>query len=126
MYRTNYYYLKELLLPQGSTWEEPQEGQADQGTSKQPGGVPLALLLFPDLPGLPPGSSLGLPDNSSKHHAPPPERPFKALQGPLRPYCGTLELKVDRQLNLALPRIMLEESSYGIPARGFFITLMSG
>ena len=62
----------------GSTWEEPKEGQADQGTSKQPGGVPLALLPFPDLPGLPPGSSLGLPDNASKHHAPAPEKPFGA------------------------------------------------
>ena len=39
--------------------------------------------------------------------------------GDARSHCCTLELEVDRHLNL-------EESSFGIPARGFFMTLMSG
>ena len=59
----------------GSTWEEPKESQADQGTSKQPGGVPLALLPFPNLPGLPPGSSLG------HRHLKGPLSLFKILAG---------------------------------------------
>ena len=45
-------------LPPGRPGQSQKEGQDDQGTLKALGGSPLALLLLPDPPGLPSGSSL--------------------------------------------------------------------